>query len=328
MKVKSPRNTVPNSVIIAYALLGFLLGMLISYVLWGYNYNVSAKVKKIDVCHIDGKSGNSQTLNLPEDTAHETHLNIHDLDYEGKCAECGEGQYDDHGTCKDKVHVCLDEKAQNYDSDFDERTEVEDSESCVYPTPTPKPPKDYCKNFEGKQKEIPYGMVSIDGICSCAEGYHQVDKENGEDTLKKKEYDTFTCEKDEEPTPTPTPTPEPSSEPTVAVSQSIPSAPTCGDTRPDKTLANFHIYRKGDQAEAKWLPDETTSWKVNIYYKQVDAGNWQYSLIGTDDDGTEIINGLGGLDITFAGQYLNGCAGGDLTSPVVDGNTPGWVLFR
>ena len=135
-------------------------------------------------------------------------------------------------------------------------------------------------------------------------------------------------------TPSASPTVEPSSTPQASeapqelrVYYSIPEAPVCGATNTTQIGGNFHIYRKGDSAIAKWIPTEGN--KVNIFYKQNTAPNWQYSLLGVANDGYEVINGLGKLDITFALQQVNGgCSGGPLTQAVVDGPTKGWVLFR
>lgn len=109
-------------------------------------------------------------------------------------------------------------------------------------------------------------------------------------------------------------------------SPSSPSAPQCGETAPVKTGANFHVYRKGGDAILKWFPTE--GGQANIYYKQVNASDWQYSLRDIANTGYVEIHDLGGLDITFALQQSRGCAGGPLTNAVVDGATDGWVLFR
>lgn len=134
-------------------------------------------------------------------------------------------------------------------------------------------------------------------------------------------------------TPTPTDQPRVTATPTQAPKQEantptsgVNPGPRCENTPPTKTMANFHVYRKGDDAIVKWWPTEGD--KANIYYKQVKSDVWQYSLRDIQNTGYVEIHGLGTLDITFAGQQSNGCAGGPLTNPVVDGNTNGWVLFR
>ena len=140
----------------------------------------------------------------------------------------------------------------------------------------------------------------------------------------------------EEPTVTPTATPSATPEPdqlkteqpgpAASLPGSTTEAPRCEETAPTKTGANFHVYRKGGDVIAKWFPTEGN--KANIYYKQVNSPEWQYALTDVDNDGYVEIHELGSLDITFALQQANNCAGGPLTNPVVDGNTNGWVLFR
>lgn len=131
------------------------------------------------------------------------------------------------------------------------------------------------------------------------------------------------------PTPTPSPyvTPSPTPTPEVVNQTSTgPSAPQCEAVAPTKEMANFHVYRNGDDAILKWFPTEGS--QANIYYRQNSSANWQYSLTGTENDGYVEIHGLGNLDITFAGQQANGCAGGPMTNAVIDGPSDHWVLFR
>lgn len=131
-----------------------------------------------------------------------------------------------------------------------------------------------------------------------------------------------------EPCESPSPSPEPSTPPAEEHhdTPSAPGTPEC--TSPAVTMvgANFHVYRNGDQAIAKWVP--TQGDKATIYYKQVGAPDWQYSLANVDNNGYQVINGLGSLDITFALQQANGCAGGPLTNQIVDGASNDWILFR
>lgn len=104
-----------------------------------------------------------------------------------------------------------------------------------------------------------------------------------------------------------------------------PSAPMCQDIAPVHAMANFHVYRNGDQAVIKWVPTEGSL--AHVYYKLATSANWEHSVIGTDNDGYLEINGLGNRDWTFAGQQVNGCAAGPMSNQVVDGNGH-WVLFR
>lgn len=149
------------------------------------------------------------------------------------------------------------------------------------------------------------------------------------------------------PTPTdevtPTPTKEPEITPTVIPTVKVetksgdssqgwhPPAPrdyTCRLDRPEKPVANFHLYRKGDVAQLKWLPAGQNAPTVNVYYKLVTSGNWEHSVIAAANTGFLEIRGLDDRDFTFAIAQNNGCIEGDMTSPIVDGNTDGWVLFR
>lgn len=153
----------------------------------------------------------------------------------------------------------------------------------------------------------------------------------------------YQCEEDcDEVTPTPSPTPiltvtpTPTPESTQSGTQgqaptfagSSTEAPQCSSSNTTKEAANPHVYRKGDQAIVKWLPTDGN--KVNIYYKDNSASDWQYSVT-TENTGYYVINGLGTRDITFAIQQVNDCSGGtvsNISNPIVDGNVSGWVLFR
>lgn len=151
---------------------------------------------------------------------------------------------------------------------------------------------------------------------------------------------TPTPEPSVSPTPSPTPTPEPSIEPTPTPTpepvvhvdswseKSGPyPAPVCEDGSITIDVMNPLVWRKGDQAIVQYWP--TGGSEVNVYYKQVDSPNWQYSLSNQPNNGYVIINGLGTMDITFAIEQINGCAGGPVNLvPIVDGVSDQWVLFR
>lgn len=184
------------------------------------------------------------------------------------------------------------------------------------PTPTPKPVKDYCKNFEKDQKEVPYGMVSVDGICSCAEGYHQVDEDTEEVLLKKpvKEYDTFTCELDE-----PEVTPEPEAPVTKTSSSSV-TTPTCTDGSTSQLVANLHVWRNGTSADVNFFITEGNH--ANIYYRENSESNWTHSVIGvtpnSDNYVSYTINELDpNLGYTFGVQQTIGCGTGEIATAVV-----------
>lgn len=134
--------------------------------------------------------------------------------------------------------------------------------------------------------------------------------------------------------PAPEPEPEPTPEPKVEEHHddttdhnSAGSAPSyCGNGEELKAPENPHVYRQGDVAEVKWIP--TAGDKVHIYYKVNGADGWQFSTTRSNT-GSEFIEGLGSLDISFAIQQENGdrCVS-PITPTIVDGATDGWVLFR
>jgi len=135
----------------------------------------------------------------------------------------------------------------------------------------------------------------------------------------------------QEPEPTPTPTEEPKGdgrpfEAVPPVVNNTTEAPQCHDVAPTKVGENFHIFRNGDTAIAKWIPTEGD--KVQIYYKQNSSLDWQYALRDIPNNGYAVINGLGTMDITFALQESQGCAGGKLVNYVIDNSTTYWQLYR
>ncbi len=139
------------------------------------------------------------------------------------------------------------------------------------------------------------------------------------------------CESECEPevTPTPSPTPEPCREncgtpPTFQGSTT--NAPQCPDVAPTKIGANFHIYRKGGDAIAKWFATEGS--KVHIYYVNINDLSDVHALRDVTNDGYEDnLHLLGNKDWRFGLQQVNGCAAGPIVW-VDDGATDGWVLFR
>lgn len=143
-----------------------------------------------------------------------------------------------------------------------------------------------------------------------------------------------------EPSPEPTSTPEPSPTPEIVIDnppcgiecqqvippQSQPVSHLCTETDVVKHPANVHVFRRGDQAVVRWYPTEGRN--ANIYYRQNSSLDWQYSVIGIENNGSFLISGLGNMDITFAVQQVNSCSGGPLSPAVIDGPSASWVLFR
>ena len=135
-----------------------------------------------------------------------------------------------------------------------------------------------------------------------------------------------------EPTPTetprvtPTPDPElPFPQPQLGISSG--GFAQCQGTAPDKAPANFHVYRNGDQAVARWYYDANVSWKVVVYYGLTGQGD-QHSVVFENKPGSGLIEGLGNRDFDFRAVFTDGCLESISTKAVVDGNTNGWILFR
>lgn len=140
---------------------------------------------------------------------------------------------------------------------------------------------------------------------SCEEGYHEVENE---------------CVPDESPSPTPSPTPTKGDEPLAPQRAEAPKPPEvlCTIT---KTVANPLVWRKGNDAIVQWQPTEGN--KANVYYKEVKSLSWEHSLRDVENNGYQLISGLGSGDFTFAVQQE--C--GPISPEIVDGDTNGWVLF-
>lgn len=132
-------------------------------------------------------------------------------------------------------------------------------------------------------------------------------------------------------TPTVTPTPDPKSTltstpaPQVHAVQTKAEAPQCNESETTKVAANFHVYRKSEDAILKW--HKTEGREVNIYYFQNQFPQNIHSLRNVDNDGYQEIGFLGNLDWTFQIEQVNGCGGGKRVT-VIDGDTLGWTLFR
>lgn len=131
----------------------------------------------------------------------------------------------------------------------------------------------------------------------------------------------------ETPAPSETPVPSETPRPTLVPTPNPTPSPIPPAKEPEyvcpvtQVVANPLVWRKGDEAIVQW--QATQGNYSNIYYKQVTSPDWQYAL-HTDNDGYELIKGLGSLDISFAVQQE--C--GPLSKTIVDGPTPMWVLFR
>jgi hypothetical protein len=141
-------------------------------------------------------------------------------------------------------------------------------------------------------------------------------------------------------TPTPTTTPEPTITPTVEPTQPITptpdeplalmrasnsgsteggstSTPLCQDTVPYK-VSDFWIENPVSGDNALTLHWGTSGdWdKVNIAYGE-NKYEWKYALLGTEDDGEEVIGGLkNGQHYWFQIAYVNGCSVSEYSEPI------------
>jgi hypothetical protein len=130
----------------------------------------------------------------------------------------------------------------------------------------------------------------------------------------------------EEPRVTPTDEPKGNGGTPPTFAGSSTEAQQCGDTDPTKTGANFHIYRNGQDAIAKWLPTEGN--RVHIYYVNIHDASDIHALRDVKNDGYEDnLHLLGSKDWRFGLQQAQGCAAGPIVW-VDDGATDQWILFR
>lgn len=141
-------------------------------------------------------------------------------------------------------------------------------------------------------------------------------------------------------TPTPEVTPTPvactgecgGSSPRPEGEKSTTEAPVCTDGTTVKLPANIHVLRHGDGATVNWF--QTQGDKATIYYKEVNASDWQHSVRDIDANGRKdnfVSVEIGGLDpklgYTFGVMQHQGCGGGQtVTAVVIDGPEP--VLFN
>lgn len=119
----------------------------------------------------------------------------------------------------------------------------------------------------------------------------------------------------EEPTPEVTPIPE------QPRGFSEPSAPQCTDKTPLELPKNVHVIRSGSDATVNFF---TNSTNANIYYKDVDSSDWQYSARDIAVTGGYVSYTIHDLvpsvGYTFGVQAANTCAGGEtVLAVVVDG---------
>jgi hypothetical protein len=89
----------------------------------------------------------------------------------------------------------------------------------------------------------------------------------------------------------------------------------CSDPAPAVQPWNFLVVRNGVSADLRWIPGDGSV--IDVFYKQVDAKDWQYSWTG-ENNGHAVINDLdASKGYTFTIRGRNPCSDGTFISPVV-----------
>ncbi len=120
----------------------------------------------------------------------------------------------------------------------------------------------------------------------------------------------------------PTPDPEveqPVEAPRPELTQA--TAPQCNDSTPLILPNNVHVVRSGAEATVNFF---TSGSNANIYFKGVNAPNWEHSVRDISVEGGYVSYTIHDLDpmlgYTFGIQAANSCAGGEtVVAVVVDG---------
>ena len=319
-----------NWSIVWAVVLGFLFGLGVGYAVWAYNVpEAEAQQSRVKICHYTSPQAQHQWNVLRVAESGWNGHDQHDRDY------LYEGPQDP-------------DRAEAWCANNEPEPEVENSISIDRPglecgvnyvtfqgNWTYKwDGRTMIKFFiNGREPEVRQGDGTWStGELTLAPGDYKIRAElwgywQGKWHLKTSQDGRFTIEECPVPTETPIPTPVPTEEPKHDDSAEGSNAPeTCTASVPENAQ-NVHVYRKGGSAEVKWDSGLVAD-GVNIYYYENQDTSNAHSVINTDNDSSEVINGLGGKDWTFGVQALNGgCAGSDVIW-VIDGNTPDWVLFR
>lgn len=172
------------------------------------------------------------------------------------------------------------------------------------------------------------------------QSHNDCDKDGDYYTDKTESRECITPTPSEVP-PTPTETATPSATPTPgndnnssstgnpgnsSTNSSTNSPAVCPELPTDEVPANFHIYRNGPLALAKWVPD-TQFPEVIIWYGHNGKGQ-EYAYVFSNT-GYQFIDVYDFGDYTFWASYKNGCEVGKQTkAPVIDNATNTWHLFR
>jgi hypothetical protein len=291
-----------------YAIIGFLAGLLLGFLLWGNAKSVEATQDKVTICHATASNSNPYIVNQPDKSGDVAGHDDHDggvypadpwgdiippFTYTEEEEVCGWEWHIWHWVwdCDD-----VDVEHQYPGKNWPEGQAIWEN-GCVIPE---EPPVDVCPNLEDVQETVPEGYELKGEECVPVEP---------------------PCEENCEP-----PTATESGTPSSPLENRTTDAPMCGLQAPVLEAVNFHILRNGDTAIAKWQP--TGGDVAHIYYKLVDSSAWEHAVRDIPNNGYFVITGLGSLDWTFALQQSNGCAGGVMSQEVVDGGTSSWVLFQ
>jgi hypothetical protein len=153
-----------------------------------------------------------------------------------------------------------------------------------------------CGTYEGTQKRTCEFQLFGTDQCDLNEVEYR--------ECEVKEDDYYECEVEVTPTLTPTPTEEPSPEPEVRVISTA-GAPTCDGVPFVKLPANFHVIRRGDQADLIWVP--TAGNEVSIFFHENENVSNAHGF-KTNNDGFETVYFLGSKNWTFGLLQWDGCA--------------------
>lgn len=178
-------------------------------------------------------------------------------------------------------------------------------------------------------------QVKVEDQCVCPEGKVEDDGKcivENTPTPTPTETPTVTPTPTEGPSITPTPTEEPKKEEVTETHTGL-SSPThfvCPDKDVVKVVANPQVKREGESATVSFFLTEGD--KASIFYGEVGQPHWQYGVADIKPTAGNYVNftihGLNpDLGYDFGIEQMKGCAGGPITSVIIDGPTVQWFGF-
>ena len=285
-----------------YGVIGLAAGVLLGFLLWGLAKPVGAVPgPKVNICHATASEEHPYNALRVDDDGHWNGHDEHpgDFLYEGPVGENNRPTRDGNEWCEDNVpsRWVWGELQDKYG-----------------------PCEGKCESNEGQK--LHSQVRDCTQVFLGEEGYSEGPDQckEGEDQTRERYEDCYieepvACELPEEP---------PVEEPRTLTEA---GAPQCTDLSPILLPANFHVTRRGSEADLKWF--QTQGDKVNIYFKEVSAAGWEHSVADVPAKVGEFPNNYNeftvgmlnpALGYTFGLQQASGCAGGQLvTSVVVDG---------